>query len=418
MYSSFEYLLLKRFLFSKKTDGYVSIFSWFSIIGIMIGVAVIIIVMAVMNGFREELTNRLLGINGHINIYSSNNKIDSSKIEKINEFKELFSSFNIFPMIETQALVISDNNSKGIFLRSYESEVLKRKIIISKNIIKGRIYKDNSNEIIIGNIIANNLNLDVGSQLKIAIPKTDNTIFGNIPRFKTMVVSGIFNIGMYEYDSNFIFSNVNIARKLIILDSDIFTHIEIELKNPQNVDLIQNIIDPKLKLINSNLYSISWKQNNASLLNALKVEKNVMFLILVLIILIASMNIISGLIIFVKEKNKDIGILKTIGLNQFSLLKIFASIGIFNGIIGTFFGVLIGILFSVNIELIQNFIEKSFKIDLFSKEVYYLSSLPSSIDYIEVLWVIIVSLIISFISTLLPSYRASKIEPIKTIKNE
>ena len=159
-------------------------------------------------------------------------------------------------------------------------------------------------------------------------------------------------------------------------------------------------------------------QNNTSLLNALKVEKNVMFLILVLIILVASMNIISGLIIFVKEKNRDIGILKTIGLDQFSLLKIFASIGLFTGIIGTFFGVVLGILFSLNIQSIQKFIENIFKTDLFSKEVYYLSSLPSRLDYVEVLLVIVVSLIISLISTLLPAYRASKIDPIKTIKNE
>ena len=280
------------------------------------------------------------------------------------------------------------------------------------------MYEDKSNEILIGYAIAKKLNLDVGSKVKIAIPKTDKTIFGNIPRFKTLVVSGIFNVGMYEYDSNFIFSSPEIARKLLLLEEGSFTHIEIESANPSNVQQSQKIINKYLSTINPNLYSITWMQNNTSLLNALKVEKNVMFLILVLIILVASMNIISGLIIFVKEKNRDIGILKTIGLDQFSLLKIFASIGLFTGIIGTFFGVMLGILFSLNIQSIQKFIENIFKIDMFSKEVYYLSSLPSRLDYFEVLSVIVVSLIISFISTLLPAYRASKLDPIKTIKNE
>ena len=223
---------------------------------------------------------------------------------------------------------------------------------------------------------------------------------------------------MYEYDSNFIFSSLDITRKLLLLDEGNFTHIEIESSNPSNVKKNQQIIDKYLSSINPNLYSISWMENNSSLLNALKVEKNVMFLILVLIIFVASMNIISGLIIFVKEKNRDIGILKTIGLDQFSLLKIFASIGLFNGIMGTFFGVMFGVLFSLNIQSIQKFVEIIFKTEVFSNEVYYLSSLPSRLDFIEVLSVIIVSLIISFISTLLPSFRASKIDPIKTIKNE
>ena len=417
MYSNYEYLLLKRFLFSKKTDGYISIFSWFSIIGIMIGVSVIIIVMSVMNGFREELTTRLLGINGHINIYSSNNEtITSFESEEIINFNN--NSYIFFPMIETQALIISGEDSKGIFVRSYRSADLMNKKIISENILSGKIYSDKSNEILIGNVIANKLNLKIGNKVKIAIPKTDKTIFGNIPRFKTLVVSGIFSVGMYEYDSNFIFTSPDISRKLLLLDDGTFTHIEIEINNLSKEKESQRIIDKHISKINPSLYSVTWMQNNSSLINALNVEKNVMFLILVLIILIASMNIISGLIIFVKEKNKDIGILKTIGLDQVSLLKIFASIGLFNGIIGTFFGVVFGILFSLNIQSIQKFIENIFKTDLFSKEVYYLTSLPSRLDYIEIILIIIVSLIISFVSTFLPSYRASKIDPITTIKNE
>ena len=416
MYSNYEYLLLKRFLFSKKTDGYISIFSWFSVIGITIGVSVIIIVMSVMNGFRDELTNRLLGINGHINIYSTKNVITSDEAKQIDKINN--TSFIFFPMIETQALMISGDDSRGVFIRSYSNKTLNNKKLLSDNIIKGKIYEDDSNEIIIGYDIAKRLDLDIGSSVKIAIPKTDKTIFGDIPRFKTLLISGIFDVGMHEYDSNFVFSGLDISRKLLLLQEGSFTHIEIESNNPTKVQQNQKIINQYLSTINPNLYSITWMQNNSSLLNALKVEKNVMFLILILIILVASMNIISGLIILVKEKNKDIAILKTIGLDQFSLLKIFSSIGIITGIIGTFLGAFLGILFSINIQSIQRLIENMFNTELFSKEIYFLSSLPSQLNYIEVLVTIIVSIIISLVSTLLPAYRASKIDPIKTIKNE
>ena len=416
MYSNYEYLILKRFLFSKKTDGYISIFSWFSIIGIMIGVAVIIIVMSVMNGFRDELTTRLLGINGHINIYSTSGEITSSEINNIVNYQN--QNISYFPMIETQALLISDQNSKGVFIRSYNQKTFIEKKNLSSNIIKGKIYSNNSHEILIGVSTAKQFNLDIGDKVKIAIPKADKTIFGTIPRFKTLIISGIFDVGMYEYDSNFIFSSPNIARKLLLLKNDSFTHIEIDIKNYSNLKKYKNQIDDHLFKINKNLYSVSWIENNSSLINALKVEKNVMFLILIMIILVASMNIISGLIIFVKEKNKDIGILKTIGLSQFSLLKIFASIGLLAGVIGTFFGVVLGIVFLINIKTIQKFLEKIFNTELFSQEIYYLSSLTSRINLSEVITFILVSLLISFLSTILPAYRASKVDPIKTIKYE
>ena len=382
----------------------------------MVGVAAIIIVMAVMNGFREELTSRLLGINGDINIYSTKGEIDSATINSINKLQN--KSFKFIPFIETQALITNEGNSKGIFIRSYNNYDLDNKKFIKQNIIKGKTYSNESNEIIIGYALAKELNLDIGSKVKLAIPKMDKTIFGNIPRFKTLIVVGIFDIGMYEYDSNFVFTNPNISRKLLLLEEGSFKQIEIATDNPVTVEYSQKIINNYLSDINDNLYSITWKQNNSSLINALKVEKNVMFLILVLIIIVASMNIISGLIIFVKEKNKDIGILKTIGLSQFSLIKIFVSIGFFIGFLGTFFGVLLGVFISLNIQSIQSILENTLKTNLFSKEIYYLSSLPSRLNYNEVLLVIVVSLIISLISTLFPAYRSSIIDPIKTIKND
>ena len=216
LFSSYEILLIKRFLFSKKTDGFISIFSWFSIIGITIGVAAIIIVMAVMNGFREELISRLLGINGHLNIYSNSGQITK---EEVNIIKSDFSDNQLIPLIQTQALVISNEFSKGVFLRGYDNEYLDDLHFLKKNIVEGKLFGNNINDIVIGYVLANKFGLSVGDEIKIAIPKTDNTIFGNIPRFKTLTVSGILNLGMYEYDSSFVFSNIRSHLKNIFRGS-------------------------------------------------------------------------------------------------------------------------------------------------------------------------------------------------------
>ena len=415
LFSSYEILLIKRFLFSKKTDGFISIFSWFSIIGITIGVAAIIIVMAVMNGFREELISRLLGINGHLNIYSNSGQITK---EEVNIIKSDFSDNQLIPLIQTQALVISNEFSKGVFLRGYDNEYLDDLHFLKQNIIEGKLFGNNINDIVIGYVLANKFGLSVGDEIKIAIPKTDNTIFGNIPRFKTLTVSGILNLGMYEYDSNFVFSNISIARKLLVLEDQNFNLIEIFTQSPNNIEIIQDKVNRRIIANNFRLYTSSWKENNSTLINALNVEKNVMFLILTLIILVASMNIISGLIIFVKEKNKDIGILKTIGLSNKSLIKIFLSIGLIIGLIGTIFGGLVGVIFSLNIKSIQFFIENIFHIDLFAKEIYYLSNLPSRVDNLEVFYVLIISIIICLIATTIPAYRSMKVDPIKSLKND
>ena len=413
-YSTFEKLLIKRFLFSRKTDGYISIFSWFSIIGITIGVAAIIIVMSVMNGFREELTSRLLGINGHINIFDYDNEITK---DKFNLFYDKDSDFEISPLTQTQAFLISEDSSKGVMLKGYDNQFLFEDHFLNKKIERGRSFK-NIDEVVIGYALANRFNLDLNTKIKIAVPKTDNTIFGNIPRFKTMTIVGIFNLGMYEYDSNFIFTDKKIANKLLMLDEDSFNQIEIFTKNPNNVELIHSNIQNRIERLNLTFYSFSWKENNSALINALNVERIVMFLILTLIIVVASMNIISGLVIFVKEKNKDIGILKTIGLNNKSLVKIFLSIGLIIGLIGTSLGGVIGILFSLNIKSIQHFFENILNTELFSKEIYYLSNLPSKLNYSEIISVLIISIIISLIATTFPAYRSIKIDPIKSLKND
>ena len=414
LFTSYEKLLILRFLYSKKSDGFISIFSWFSIIGITIGVGAIIIVMSVMNGFREEITSRLLGINGHLNIYSDKNEILKDELDY---FLQLNENIVLTPLTQTQALLISKDSSKGVFLRGYDLNFISESHFIYNKIKQGKLFS-NKNEIIIGYALAKNLRLKIGDKIKIAIPKTDKTIFGNIPRFKTLNIVGIFNLGMYEYDSNFVFTNSEIANKLILINKDSFNKIEVFIDDPNLIEKDQKIINKIINDNNLNFYTQNWKQNNSALINALNIEKNVMFLILSLIIIVASMNIISGLIIFVKEKNKDIGILKTLGLSNYSLIKIFISIGFLIGLTGTFFGGLLGILFSTNITSIQNFIEKIFNTNLFSREIYYLSNLPSKLIFIEVFVVLLISIIICLIATTFPAIRSIKIDPIKSLKND
>mgnify|MGYP001415969957 CR=1 FL=1 len=322
----------------------------------------------------------------------------------------------MFSSIETQGLVISDNISKGVIMRSYKE--ISSEHYLYERIITKKLSSIEFDKIVIGDALAKELNLKIGDKIKIAIPKTDTSLLGSIPRFKTLKIDGIFDFGMFEYDSNLVFISIELSRKLLILEEDIYNRLEFYLHDPLQVNDFKELIDSNIKKNNLNLYSLSWMDRNSSLMNALKVEKNVMFLILTLIIIVASMNIISGLIIFVKEKNKDIGILKTIGTSNLSLIKIFFSIGLLIGIIGTSLGSLLGIIISMNISSIQHFLEKLINSELFAKEIYYLSSLPSILEIKEVVYVVLISLFICLLATIFPAYRSSTIDPVNTLKND
>ena len=416
MLSKSERLLIFRFLFSKKSDGYVSIFAWFSIIGISLGVAAIIIVMSVMNGFRIDLTNRIIGLNSHLNIYSFDKEIANKQADELILNIDSTFFYQYFKSIETKGLVIKNNESKGVMIKGYDDYDKDHYLVNAMR--EGSLIKNPINEILIGDSLANEMNLSIGDKVKIAIPKTDKTILGNIPRFKTLEVVGIFDLGLYEYDSNLIFLSASLVRKLLLYDEGIYNKIEFFTSFPNDVDLFKNHLEVEISKLLLNFYAISWKDQNQTLINALKVEKNVMFIILSLIILVASLNIISGLIIFVKEKNKDIGILKTFGMTNKSIIKIFFTIGISIGLIGSLIGLIIGILFTINIKSIQKFLEHLLGTKLFSEEVYYLSSLPSKISFNEVVYVLCVAIIISIISTIFPALSSARIDPIKSLRSE
>ena len=416
MFSKSEQLLIFRFLFSKKSEGYVSIFAWLSIIGISLGVAAVIIVMSVMNGFRIDLTNRIIGLNSHLNILSYDGRIYKKDINNL--VSKLNTNFftKYYKSIETNGLIIKNDYSKGVLLKGYES--YNEDHYLYNSIIRGEIDNNKFDSIFIGDSLAASLDVSVGDKIKIAIPKADKTILGNIPRFKTLKIAGVFDLGLYEYDANLIFVSTNLSRKLLALEENIYNKIEFFVETPNTIEILEKEINEELSKKNLNLYSLTWKENNKNLINALKVEKNVMFIILSLIILVASLNIISGLVIFVKEKNKDIGILKTIGMSNKSIVKIFFTIGMTVGIIGSLLGLFLGIIFSINIKKIQIFLENILNTKLFSEEVYHLSSLPSKISYSEIIMVLITSIVISIISTIFPAMKSAKVDPIKSIRSE
>ena len=295
MFSKAEILIIKRFLFSKKTEGYVSIFSWFSIIGIALGVAAIIIVMSVMNGFRSNLTERLIGVNSHLNIYSFSDLIQEKQIREIKNKFNIKNYKKIFSSVETQGLIIKNNTSNGVVIRGYK-EIDSQHYLYDKLITK-KISIIEFDKIIIGDALADKLSLKIGDKLKIAIPKADKSLLGNIPRFKTLIVDGIFDFGMYEYDSNLVFISIKLARKLLLIENNFYNKIEFFIDDPLLVRDFKNLIDQYIANNSLDYYSLSWMDRNSSLMNALKVEKNVMFLILLLIIIVTSINIISGLII-------------------------------------------------------------------------------------------------------------------------
>ena len=416
MLSKSEILITKRFLFSKKTEGYVSVFSWFSIIGIALGVAAIIIVMSVMNGFRANLTERLVGVNSHLNIYSFNERINLDEINILKTNLDSKDYDKLLPSIETQGLVVNNKISRGVIIRGYED--INSNHYLYDQIITKKFNSINFNQIIIGDSLAKDLKLQIGDKLKLAIPKTDKSLLGDIPRFKTLIVSGIFDFGMYEYDIGLVFISLKLAQRLLLFDDNYYNRIELYIDNPLLVNNFKKKIDFNITNKNLNLYSLSWIERNSSLMNALKVEKNVMFLILTLIILVASMNIISGLVIFVKEKNKDIAILKALGFSKIGILKVFFLIGLTIGLIGTVLGTFFGIIITENLKYIQIVLEKFLETELFSEEVYFLSTLPSDIKYEEVFFVFFISLIITILSTIFPAIKASNIDPVNILKNE
>ncbi len=409
MISKLEKEVTLRYLKTRKKDGFLNIISIFSFVGISLGVAVLIIVMSVMNGFRTELVEKIIGFNAHAVVKPYDQPINKENL-KNKELKTL--SNKLLFSNSSEGVLINKDYTKGLQLRGYTTNGFEKLDIVKNQNFYGN-GKLISKHISIGKELSINFNINIGDKVLIMSPSGVQTIVGNLPKQETYIVDSIFDSGLADFDKNIAFINIKDLENLFDLDeSERF--LEIYLKDPKKIDFAKK----KLKEIFNNEYIYTWSDLNKSLFSALKVERNVMFIILSLIIIVAAFNIISGLTILVKNKTKEIAILKSIGVQNKSIVKIFFMVGFLIGSTATLFGILLGVLFSTYIENIRQLLSNIFNISLFPEEIYFLSKMPSEINVYSIFLIAICSIIITSIVSIYPAIKASKLDPVKALKYE
>ena len=413
IFNNFERMVAFRYLRARRAEGFVSVIAIFSLLGIALGVATLIIVMSVMNGFRADLMGRILGLNGDLGVYAETGSLGdfAAAAQKVRRVPGVTAAI---PIVEGQVMATSDAGASGALVRGIRPADLRALRLVSGRIVAGSLADFGDDGVAIGYRLAQQLGVGVGGRVTVISPQGTATAFGTMPRIKTYHVVALFDVGMYEYDNSFIYAPLDAAQLFFRLPQAV-TDLQVFVADPDRVQGEARLIAAAL---GGHPRIVDWRQANSSLFNAVEIERNVMFLILTLIIVVAAFNIISSMIMMVKDKGRDIAILRTMGASRGMVLRIFMLSGASIGVVGTLAGLALGVAFTRNIEAIREFIQNILGVNLFSAEIYFFTRIPARIDTREVATVVIMALALSFLATLYPSWRAARLDPVEALRYE
>ncbi len=415
IFGPFERLVAFRYLRARRQEGFVSVIAVISVLGVMLGVATLIVVMAVMNGFRQELLSRILGVNGHLTVRGI-----SKPIENYGALTDRLAGLPgvrlATPLAQGQVMIVARRGTSFGLVRGMRPADLKARELIAGNITAGELsaFTEDGEAVLIGSRMAQRLGLKVGDNLTLVSPQGTTTVMGTVPRMKSYRIAALFEVGMYEYDSTFLYMPLPAAQLFFRLTGRV-NGIEVFAEDPDQVRELSRRVNREL---GPGYRTIDWQQANSSFYSAIQVERNVMFLILTLIMLVAALNIVSSLIMLVKDKGRDIAVLRTMGATRGMILRIFLLSGASVGLIGTIAGFALGVAFCLNIQTIQGWLERLTGADLWPAEVRFLTEVPAVIDWTEVTTVVTMALVLSFAATIYPAWRAARLDPVEALRYE